>query len=362
MLPIAADFIPAVSQFSLVGTVSPTIEVKLLDAKTFSASGSINVSGIGAQQGIFTVSDLGGDFNFQASAADSTQLNTENLKFTLNKQPIAAKILGKLLGTNLSLDNFALQLLGGTVGGNLNLALNDSKAFTAKIQGAGINIEQALGMIGASASQISGIVEALNTSVNGSLSPNLMQSLRGGTTVRVVNGELKGFNLAGLVLKAVNNLPFLTGALYSSVPASERGSIDTSNTAFRSLDASINFEGSGIRANSVHLIAPIFTLDANGRVGFDKSLDLASTILFNQSFSSALVSVASQFKKVLDPSGQLVFPLKIQGTPPLVLVYPDLKKLIEVAGRKILTEKAGEAVRGLLEKKGFGGVGSLLGF
>jgi hypothetical protein len=50
--------------------------------------------------------------------------------------------------------------------------------------------------------------------------------------------------------------------------------------------------------------------------------------------------------------GMLVIPFLIQGTPPAVVVLPDVSKLMEGAGRQALEQAAGKALN-----KVFGGNG-----
>lgn len=357
-----SDFIPNISQFDLKGTVIPDIKFEILGPKIFSINGTLGLAEIAAKQGVHMLSNLNGNFSIKADGPSDAIITTQDLKLSLNDQPISTNFSAKLFGTNFTLEDLVLNLLGGSVKGKIDLSLDTQKAFTTKIEGAGINIEKALSMLKAPDAQISGNIDSFSTSVTGNLGENLKSSLRGGLNAKLSNGELKGFNLAGIVLKTVNNLPFLTGALYSSVPASEIATIDSSNTAFRSLDTSLGFEGTSLRVNSLSILAPIFTLESSGKIGFDKNLDLASTIYFNKNFSDQLVRSVIQLKKVLDESGQLVIPLKIQGVPPLLLVYPNLSKLLEVAGKQAIADNAKEIVKGVLEKKGLGEIGSLFGF
>lgn len=359
---LASDFAPAITALGLSGTAVPDLAINIKDGgASIDASGKIGLSGIYAKQGNFAVSNLAGQLDLRAQGPKDAMVSTENLSLALNGQNVALKFAAKLLDQQLNVENLQAQLLGGSASGALGLALAE-KTFSANLKGGGFDIDKALALIQSGQGKISGAITSFAANVNGRLGPDLKQSLRGTVNAQLENGQLKGFNLAGIVLKAINNLPFLTGALYSSVPTSERGALDASDTAFSSLNAALAFEGNGIRARSVKMVAPVFSLEADGTVGFDSNLDLASTIFFNAAFSKNLVAVVPGLRAILKEGGLLVIPLRIQGVPPLVLVYPNMKSLIELAGKNIIKEKAGEAVKGLLEKQGLGGVEKLFGF
>jgi len=357
-----SHFAPELQQYGLEGLVTPNFNIALLGPGKFSVNGVIELSKLSASHSNFKINDLSGTLNLIADGVADALVKTENLRLLLNGEKIDVKFLAKMLGKNFGIENLLLNALGGSVAGKWNLQLQEPKTFSAQLRGGGIDIDKAISLFRLEKTQISGTIENFSSSLSGSLGARLKESLRGNVDAKLSNGEIEGFNLAGMVLKAVNNLPFLNSALYSSVPDSERAGIDSSNTAFSSLDSALLFEGSGMKVNSLRLQAPVFELEADGTIDFNKELDLSSTVFFDKDFSTALSGRIPQLRNVLDDGGRLVIPLKLQGKAPRLLVYPNLKKLMEVAGKRVVVDHAKNVVKDVLEKKGLGNLGNLLGF
>ena len=70
--------------------------------------------------------------------------------------------------------------------------------------------------------------------------------------------------------------------------------------------------------------------------------------------------------KILDKDGHLTIPLTLKGTPPAVIVIPNISKLLEIGGKKVLQEKAtellGRALGGNKNSDSLKGLGKALGF
>jgi len=358
ILKIARIAAPQIPEMLIAGEIKPEIKAVINGPKSFSAQGSVAIKDVATSQAGFDVTALNGNIKFQAKSPDLVNAQSSDLSLLLNAKPIAAKLDLNHQNKNLKVSELLLTLLGGQIKvfSNLNL---ENKNFDIKLNGSNIQIAEALELLKKSNLNISGNIVELASSISGTLGQDLLKTLRGSAKSELANGAIKGFNLAGIVLKAVKNLPFITGSLYASMPASEKAAVDSSDTAFSSLIANLEFVPEGIALRNLNMESPIFSLNAKGIIRHDLNLDLKATIYFSESFSSMLVRSVQQLKYGLDDKMRLVIPLQISGTAPNLTVLPDLQKLVESSGKKLLQEKATDAAKGLLEGKS---LGKILGF
>lgn len=85
-----------------------------------------------------------------------------------------------------------------------------------------------------------------------------------------------------------------------------------------------------------------YDLNAEGKIGFDTSLDLNADIIFTPEVSAKIVGGIKELNNALDQNKRLNMPLSIEGVPPSIVVVPNLQKLIELGAKNLLREKAGQ--------------------
>jgi hypothetical protein len=273
----------------------------------------------------------------------------------------------QLAGNQAALKQLQLSAFGGTVdaGTSLNLA---NQQFSAQYTLRSIEIGRALGVLKpALAALIGGTVENIDGKIGGALGPNLMTSLTGTTSVLVKDGALKGINIAADVLRAVKGLPFLSGSLFESSPPSDRAALEAAETPIRSLSGNFSIANAALSTRDFKLLSSLFSLGADGTIGFDTKVDLNAQVAFNETLSAALVQKTKELKALQNAQGQLVIPLMLQGTPPKLLVLPDIQRLTELAAQAAVKEGAGKLLDKVLkggnkEQGGKKGLGGLLGF
>lgn len=358
LLKAAISAEPKIPALDLSGKIAPAFQANINNLSDISSSGKLVLNNIAVKQGIFAVSELNGNIDITANTPDKAELHSADINFKLNDQTGSLAFKVKHQNKVLDVSEVLLKFLSGQINSELNFNLN-SKDFSSKVKASNLQISQALALINKTDLPFGGTINQLTSDVKGTVNEKPVDTLKGQIQANIVDGAIKGFNLAGMVLKAVNNLPFLTGSLYSSVPDSQKAAIDSSDTAFSSITANLNLAAGQMNIQNFTLISPTFTVEGKGSIGFDKSLSLKSTIYFSQAFSSVLVSATPQLKYGLDSQSRLAIPLSISGTAPSVTVLPDVQKIIETSGKKVLAEKAGEVASDFLKKKGLGG---LLGF
>lgn len=350
---------PNIRELSLRGGLKPALNINLGPADSFDAKGSMEILDIALKVPKYSISGLKGTMAIKANP-QAQVIHTKDLRLKLNNQPVEAAFNGLFDAKRADMENLVLALFGGRLEGSLSVTLTDEKPFGLDLTAKELDLEQALSTLAPDAPQmISGTLKTMQLKTSGSLAKDIPQSLKGTANIQMGPGALKGFNLAGDVLKAVNNIPFLSGALYDAVPAGEKADLDSNDTAIKSLSADLAFAGGIINVNDLKLISSIFSLEAQGKVGFDSSLDLASTIFFDRDFSAKLASKAKELNKLLDADGSLVIPLVLKGRPPKLLVLPNVQKLLQLGAQKAVQDKAADLVEGLLggKKKGSTGTG-----
>lgn len=341
------------SQYGLTGTVIPDFKIRFGGPSRFQADGILVLSQVSASQEKLSAADLNATLSINSSGLNDNSFKSKDLRLLLNGHSLNASFEGNLRNETLSLKDFAVEMSGGKINGDLNLQLNQSRQFNSRFKIKNLPIQEALSLVKADSLQLSGLLE--NMSANLSAGRDLKASLRGNAEFKISNGLLKGWNLPVLVLKALKDLPFLSEPLYSSLPASERNDLERNDTAFDSLDASLSFAESSMKANYINMRSDLFQMQSTGNIDFYSDLDLSCSLAFNPQFSASLAERVRELKNGFDERGQLVIPLKLKGKPPVVAVYPDLQKLLEGAGKKILIEKSTEVLKDVIRKKGLSG-------
>lgn len=356
--------VPALQALDLKGAIGLDLAGKLSKAGP-AINGAIQLLNIGLTSSGYTVSEFNGPIKVGVTSEKQSAI-LENVPFKINDQPLTLSLNGSLDGgTKANLNSLSIDAFGGNIGAKAALNLGEEKDFTSTVNIKGIDLEQALKVPNIpAASQLSGTLSNFDVEVAGRLGPDLMQTLRGKGGLAVAKCLLKGINLPGAVLQTVNNIPFISGSLYSAVPQESQGEVSSNNTSIDSITTDFTLENGALITPNLKIASKIFSLDSDGKVGFDSSLDLNSTIAFSQEFSKALTTKNKEIEKLLDTDGRLVIPLSFKGTPPKVAILPNLSKILEIAGRKALKDNAGKLLDGVLKgkKDGKGGLGGILGF
>ncbi len=355
------DMAPQVRSFGLGGVVKPAIAGQVKPG-AYKVSGSIGLTAVAAKAADLQVSDLSGLLNIDATTtAQGAKSSAVTLK--LNGAPVKISFDAGLEGTQAKLNSLTLEAFSGSVAAKAEVALSGPQAFNSTITLRGIKIEQALTALKPPLAQmVSGTLSNIEANINGNLGPALMQSLKGDAKVLAENCLLNGVNIAADVLKVINEIPFLQGSRVPPAPADQQAVLASKNTAIQSLSGDFVIGGAALTTENLKMLSSIFSLDSDGRVGFDSSLNLNATISFSKAFSAGLASRTKEIKKVLDANGQLVVPLTLKGTPPKVLILPNVEKLLQGAGGKLVEEKAEKLLNDVLSGKRGGKKGGLFGF
>ena len=364
-----SDVLPkAVRELSLQGLLKPNLDLTLESKDSFQFFGTIGLEGIAARQGDISVSDMAGTLSVSGTQK-AQKLETEDLSLSLSGQPVSLKMIAGFADQILKVSKLQIDAFSGNISSPLEFKLGEQKIFRTETSLKGLNVSQALSVFSPSlAARIEGTLKDLDLNLSGALGDNLKQSLKGDLRLALIDGALKDVNLAAEVLKSVVDIPFISESLFAAAPAEQKAFLMRADTVIKTLSGDIRIQDSQLNARTLSLASDLFSLESKGVVGFDSNLNLASTIYFTEIFSGSLAQKNKGLDKLLDDQGRLVFPLVLKGIPPKVVVLPNLKKLLEVAAKGALKEKASEAIEQLIDKKSGGlgesvkGVGKILGF
>lgn len=343
-----AQIIPAIAAFQPSGTVVPNFSVDLLGTKDYNLRGEISLRALSAKIGEMQINDGSGKLLLSSTPALSS-LASNDLRLSLGGEPVAIKLDAALEGTRAAVRALNIEAFSGKIDLAAQLALDAAKAFSADMQISGVKIGPALAAVKPSLPAVlDGTVERIALQLSGAASgDDLPATISGNGDLALKDATLKGINLAGDLLRAVNSLPFVNGSLYQHAPQSERGALDSPDTVISSLRASYSIGGKKLTTPDLSMQSPLFGLTAKGSAGFDGMLDLAAAMAFNQKFSASIVGAVKETKALLNSSEQLVVPLRLQGVAPKLVLLPDVQKLLESAGKRALQDKAGKALESL---------------
>ncbi len=357
------DVAPDLRQLALKGDILFDISAEI--GKLLNASGTVTLAKIGATAAGIPVSDLDGTIRVSASSSEMSAAS-KDISLSLNGSPVTVAFNSVLEGTsNAVLKELTIKAFNGEIVANASADLGSSQRFSSEAHILELDIGAALSAVKPALSgMVTGTLESLSVRTEGTLGAALIPSLSGQGSVAVKKCTLRGVNLANEVLKGVTKLPFLAGSLRSIVPPSLEGTLNAENTAIESLTSTFTLGGGGLTTPDLKMLSTIFSLEAKGRVGMDSSLDLNSAIAFSKEFSAALAERNNNISKMYDEQERLTIPLVIKGTPPKVLILPDVERLVELAAKQAVKQKANEIIDNVLSGKSGGkkGIGKLLGF
>jgi len=303
------------------------------------------------------------DATFHVTGALATPTVDATLDLKLNGEPIQLKNHILKGADSVSIEPSTLDAFGGSLKSSVKAELSGNKAFAVTTTGGGLLVERALNSLQmGSTVPVAGNLTTVDLKLNGAQGPALMQTLAGSFGIELKDGALKGQNLAAQVLKLINNIPSVSGSLYENVPADQQAGLQSPDTAIQGLVVQGTLGNATLGLTKFTLDNPIFTLEADGKIGFDTTLDLNASMLFSKLFSAGLASRSKTIEKMLDAQGRFVVPLQLKGKASAPIILPNVQKLLEGAGQKLLEDKAknllGKALGGNKEK----GLGGLLGF
>jgi hypothetical protein len=165
---------------------------------------------------------------------------------------------------------------------------------------------------------------------------DLRETLEGKAELKVSSGTLKNFNLAGSVLSDVNGLPGVVNLLSAGGAAEKKAVLQKKDTVFERLEASFFVEKGRFSSKNLTWVTEDYTVAGEGWIDLDRATKWNATLVMERGFSKAAVDEHRNIRFLLDRSGRLVVPFRVDGTILRMEVKPDVRRLIESIQRGLL--------------------------
>ena len=344
LMPLLNAFSPAVKGIETDGRVDLALEGTLITPMNLTMDGNLALKDVGAKVSNHTISKTTGTILVKAKP-HTKEIVSEDIALQLNTSPVEIKTLIKVKGASnsqLALEKLTINAFDGVTEIKSNATLDGAKPFDAAVSVANVSIEKALAGVKPDLPlTLSGNLEAFTVNVEGSQGDNLMNSLNGQGKVKLVNGVLKGTNIAGSVLKALADLPFVAGQMMAHVPQEEKESLKADDTVIKNLEGAFTIQAQRLATKKLLLESSFFRVLSSGSVSFTGDCDLKSSIIFSKSFSAALVKAIKELKYGLNDQEELVVPVTLRGNVSSLNVLPSFDELMKSTAGGALKEKAG---------------------
>lgn len=342
VLPVLAPLRPvgkasAVVTATLKGNQPPVLEVSV-------SPKSVGLTLSGGQQ----VTNISGTIK-ASGPTDNLKVSTQGL--SLNYQSAPLKIDAALGLTPKGVDISTLTVVG--FGGKMSVPTKISQGspgtLSSQPTASSIQLEQLLSAVKPSLAQsLSGTINTFSANLNSQTGDKMESSMRIDGNIFATNGVLKGNNLPMQVLKKLTEIPIFSGLLTGGLPDKYKQHISANDTAIRELKGNFSYAGGQTTLSGVQAVSDLCSITADGTISANGDLNISSTFTFSPDVSMGLAKSFKGLNRALNNAQQLVVPVVIQGRSPMLVVLPDVTKLLTGT----ITNLPGEAL---------GIVGGLLG-
>lgn len=359
---------PSLSAMNLSGSISTALTVTLVGNAPPSVKGPVVLKSINADlASAQKLRGLSGEIDIDGSLTDLS-ISAAALNLSLQEKPLVVTTTARVTQHDVTIQSLTVKGLGGEARLPASLQLAPQKGFSAHPELTIISISELLHIAKPPlADVISGIIVAFKGNFSGPLTGAIAQSVSGSGELVVKDGTLKGVNLPNLVLSKISGIPLLEGTLRSHIATEHQQYFADTDTNVKELQAHFSIADGIIQIKSLYATGDAFSITASGTVSMDGELYLQSTFTLSTEISKSLAQQSKTVSAILNTATQLEIPVLITGKSPLLIVLPDISKLIAGAGGKFLEEKAGALLDKALGGKGGGKgkknpLGGLLGF
>jgi hypothetical protein len=337
---------PALAALNPSGSITTSLAVTLAGGRP-SIQGPITLKEINADlPGPQKLRGLSGELNVQGPLTDLL-VAAPKLQLSFQDAPLRVATTARLTSSNVTVQTLTITGLGGEARLPATLQLVPPKNFTAQPSISTISIGELLKVTKPSlSSMISGTILSFKGSFSGSTMGDLARSISGPGDVVVKDAVLKGVNLPALILSKVSNIPLLEGTLRANIAPEHQKYFNDPDTKISELKGEFSLGGGVINLRSLRAASEAFTLESNGTMSMDGDLNLASNFILSADISQSLAKRSKTVETMLNKNKLLEIPVVIKGKSPALIVAPDISKLLQGAGGRMLEEKAGS----LLEK------------
>jgi uncharacterized protein involved in outer membrane biogenesis len=242
---------------------------------------------------------------------------------------------GRVDVSKLSLDSFGGQVV---VTGSADLRAPGAPTFDGRIEVQGADVARLLAGEGAAGPpRASGSLDAqIALRGAGASWDAIAPTLVGGGDLRVSDGVLRGFNPAGEALRALVELPILSGRKLGRLFETHPQVFGAEDTPFEGIDARLEIAGGELVARDARLVAKDYDVVAKGRFLFEGRIDSSAVMAFSRELSDAVVDAEKKLRFLRSREGRVELPVLIDGPPGDIDVDPDLAYVASSVSREAM--------------------------
>lgn len=356
---VAQEIIPISITVADVTFNKATGAARLPDCKVTLPPGVIKVTGA-------TSSPKAGSLSLSAEALDLAKLM--QLAAAFSPAASAMKPTGQL---SIALDHdlekgvtnvktASVKGFGGTISAPSFLMLGTPIKASTQLDIAGLSIAE---LLAAFAPQLSGAADGSITRVKAKLSDIAVNdpanTATGAGSLVISNGAIKGLNIPGQALAKIDSLPFFTGNLRQRVPQEFESLFSKPDTAIKELSSNFSILRGVLQLSDFNLVSDYFSVRGGGTYSLRGDVNLKTDLLLAPAVSSGITNRVKELQPLVNPQGQLVLPLVINGKVPAVIATPDLNEILKKASVAGVTQALDKVLK---DKKVGGKIGKILGF
>ena len=349
---LTKDISPTLDQFKANGSLAFNLSVITTLNAPLAVSGPISFSSVSADAPGAQIRELTATIQ-TSGTVKNLSLGTSAASLKVNGTPLLVDTQANITPTSVVLSSLIIKGFGGEIKAPTTLGLDTPQTFSSQPVMKGLSIAEISKTFQPTlADVVTGTIATFEGSFTGTLGTNLANSMSGSGSLFFKDGALKGVNLPDLVLSKITNIPLLEGSLRNYIAPEHQKYFDTRDTALKQVSCGFRIQSGTISINTLEAQSDAFNLTSNGTVKLNGELKLSSTIAFAPDISSSMAKRSKTVTSMLLGDSRLAIPILIQGKSPLLLVIPDITKLVQGAGVKALEQKASDALNKLLGGKG----------
>ncbi|HJR59654.1 MAG TPA: AsmA-like C-terminal region-containing protein [Vicinamibacterales bacterium] len=229
----------------------------------------------------------------------------------------------------LAFDQTAFTLYGGTHRGSIDIDLNPTPPrWRIDSHVSRLRIGDFLNALTATDARIDGMA-VIAATLRGPLNESLAETLTGRVQLTVEDGVIRQFPL----LAAVNRAVRLTAS-------------DGPDTRFERLTATLALARGQAATDDLRMYAGHVRVEAAGRIGFDRSLDMTGKAVLSAERATAAIRSVHELSGLRNRNGELEIPLTIAGTLDAPSFNLDLQAMI----RKGIQDELKRRLRNIIRR------------
>lgn len=348
------SYLKALDPHAISGVLVPKLQLLAKTTKgTFQGSGNVRFEQATYQLPSVDILSASGSIDYSLTEKGATA-SSKDTSMQVNTLPVnlTFKANSSKGFSHFELERFDLTGLDKGLEGSASFTLPGHFSYTSRAETIGTPELLKLGKMEWLAAS-SGHLSQVNTKVSGELGPQLFPSLKGhfdsdGDQIKII-----GFNLVGEILRRLNDLALISGGLTRAAPDTMSKYSEARDTDIERFRVRSTLGDSSFNLDDFTLIGDVFVLTGAGKVALpSNALSISAKFEFTKEFSQVLASSVKEIDRITDPEGKLVFPVKISGTPPALMITPDFSELAKMGAKKALQKGAEKLIDKALGGKG----------